>query len=347
MDSNKLRVNLEKLKKSIPKKPATYTPDFPVSIAESLQKYLRQRTISVMRSACWIYDSANWPLPLYVDPENIKIGYLNEIMFQKLGMNDFKYFDSFDSLQVARNEPHPIKPGVGAKIVWLLRYRKRKKLQYYDWMIVPIICRFFKVNNLDDFNLQLFDVNSNYFRTKIFINPILKNKYSLLQEIFDSFQKKNYASCICTLYPLLDFITRDYFETKKFSKDISMVNAVFKAAGFEFADIDNLKPGAPTKKYYDMLFAKKISPKAWEELAEQEYGLGFPGVALSSFLHFSYKYYEYYRSESIQTNFLNRHAIIHGASNQYGTKINAVKLLTYLYLMLELEPVLKIVFSER
>lgn len=348
MDSNKLRKNLEKLKNIIPIKPDTFTKNYPKNIRESLNKYLRQRTISIMRSACWIYDLSNWPLPLYIDPDNIKIGYLNEFMFTKLGMNDFRYFDLFGSLQHNKYEPYELKHGILTKTMWLLRYRQRKRLEYYDWLIVPILCKFFRITNIDDFNIELFETNIEYVKSKILNNVLLAEKQTVIKEIFNNYNHENYASCICTLYPIIDFITRNYFGSSKFSKDITSVNAMFKAAGFDLNDIDNLKPGAATAKFHRMVFEKKVTNKQWIEISDKnEYGLGFPGIALSSFLHFSYKYYEYYRTETVNNNYLNRHAILHGASNFYGTKVNAVKLFSYLYLMLELESVLKIVFSER
>lgn len=348
MDEKKLKVNLNKLKNLIPKKPQSFTKDYPKSIEESLNKYIRQRTISIMRPACWMYDKHNWPLPLYVDPQNIKIGYLNEFIFTKLGMKSFPYYDLFASLQYNTYQPYELKPRFRIRIMWLLRYGERKKLEYYDWLIIPILCHFFRITNIDDFNIQLFDINYKYFRLKVINNKLLSNKKGLIIEILDNYNRGNYASCICTLYPIIDFLTRQYFDTTKFDKDITSVNAMFKSAGFTLIDIDNLKPGAATHKFYSLMREKKITMEQANELSgKNEYDLGFPGIALSSFLHFSFQYYQYHRTDTVQTNHLNRHAILHGSSNDYGTKSNAIKLLTYLYLMLELEPVLKIVFSER
>ena len=73
--------------------------------------------------------------------------------------------------------------------------------------------------------------------------------------------------------------------------------------------------------------------------------MGLPGVALSSFLHFGAKYYDFYRNDTKVVE-LNRHAIMHGANDAFANKVNCIKLFTYLYLMLEMEPVLRIVFNE-
>jgi hypothetical protein len=178
-------------------------------------------------------------------------------------------------------------------------------------------------------------------------NDLLAAKKTILKDIFETFENKNYAACICTLYPLLDFVTREYFKTNKLDKDITSINGLFKAAGFDINKIDNLKPGAASSKAMQLMLNKKISHQEMSNMSlKEESKLGYPGIALSSFLHFSLKYYGHYRKDGKESDFLNRHAIVHGATVDYANKINAVKLFTYLYLMLELEPVLKIVFEE-
>ncbi|RBQ06703.1 hypothetical protein [Pedobacter miscanthi] len=348
MDSKKLKANLETLKKKIPKKPKTKLPVYPKNISESLQLYLRHRTIDVMRYACWIYDEHNWPLPLYVNPAKIKIGYLNEFMFTKLGMNDFKYFDLFGGLRLKIDEAFEMPRNIITRCMWLLRYHKRKKLEYFDYLIVPLICRFFGVTNISTFNIELFNENYDYLSLKIIENQILQEKRDIVKEIFANFKKGRYASCITSIYPILDFLTRRYFDTKDFGKDMVSVNAMFKAAGFGEQEIDNLKPGAATRKLMVLLTKNEISRAEYKVLSEKhEHGLGFAGMALSSFLTFSNQYYGYYRSEKGDADVLNRHSILHGANNDFGTKINAIKLITYLYLTLELEPVLKILFKNK
>lgn len=126
---------------------------------------------------------------------------------------------------------------------------------------------------------------------------------------------------------------------------------MFKSAGYSLYDIDNLKPGASAFKIqnafmWGFLSNDEVNNMHKERKEKEKPNLGLAGIALSSFLHFGAKYYEYYRTDNKEINFLNRHAIIHGAVDNYATKTNAIKLYTFLYLMLELEPVLKIVFNE-
>lgn len=81
----------------------------------------------------------------------------------------------------------------------------------------------------------------------------------------------------------------------------------------------------------------------------EETDFGIIGPALSSFIKFANIYYGYYieenETEEVQS-LINRHAILHGAISNFGNKVNAVKLITFLYLMLELEDVFNILLEE-
>jgi hypothetical protein len=80
----------------------------------------------------------------------------------------------------------------------------------------------------------------------------------------------------------------------------------------------------------------------------QETDFGLIGPALSSFIRFANIYYSYYKEdvEAKEIQLLNRHAILHGSISEFGTKTNTVKLITFLYLMLELEDIFEILLAE-
>lgn len=338
--------NISKLQKSIPSKPIEYTADIPFSINESLEKYLRTSTINNIRMASWILDSNGWPIPLYVDPKNIQIGFLHKIVLAKSNglYGNFKYYSMLGSLIVNSFQPSKISKTLMYRMFLLLH--PIKTVRYYDWFIVPIFCKAFKITNLSDIIVDLFEVNFKYYQTKIMSNKHLDSKQVNLSNIFSAYQSGNYASCISTIYPLLDFLTRLFLNVTNLTIGIGYINKIIKDAGFTLDEIDNLKPGAFTHKFLNKHGFDKIQEKEYSKLSKQhEYKLGLPGIALSSFLHFSSKYYADYRDESTKPNQLNRHAIIHGANTDCFTQENTVKLLTYMYLMLELEPVLKIVFE--
>lgn len=142
MDKRKLESNIEKLRKMIPKKPIHYTDDYPKTIAESLTKYLRSSTIWNIQASSYIYEKEGWPLPFYVNPNNIKIGYLNELMFVKFGIYDWIYYNLYLTLVYDRQGPYPIKPRFVHKIY--LAFKKKKKLVYYDWFNATLLCNFFR-----------------------------------------------------------------------------------------------------------------------------------------------------------------------------------------------------------
>lgn len=343
----KLRFNIPKLQKIIPAKPAKYTSDIPYSITESLEKYLRSSTVGTIRVSSWILDAHGWPLPLYVDPKNIKIGLLHKIVLGKSNglYGDFKYYTMFGKLIINTFEESKISKNLLYRLFVL--FHPIKNIKYYDWLIVPIFCKSFKITNISDIVIDLFDVNFSYFQSRVRSNKHLESKQLNLSDIFSTYQSKNYASCISTIYPLLDFLTRLFLNVTNLRIGISNINKVIAEAGFTLDEIDNLKPGAFTEKFFNKHGFGNKHEMDYDNLSKKhEYGLGFPGIALSSFLHFSSKYYAYYTDEGTQSNQLNRHAILHGANTDSFTKENTVKLLTYMYLMLELEPVLKIVFEK-
>jgi len=224
------------------------------------------------------------------------------------------------------------------------------KFQYYDWLYVPLLCNLFKITNIDDFVTDLFETNFSFIKDKFLNNPLLKEKIPIIESIIETYERKNWVACICTLFPLLDFLTRKYFNTTKLEKDITVVSSVFKKAGYNQKEIYDLKPSAISDYLSYLLLAKKITSKEMEAKFKQNDDkkpkLGLIGIALSSFLSFGKVYYDYYRQDNKDKSSLNRHSIMHGANDEFYTKVNAVKLITYLYLMLELEPVLKIVFNE-
>ena len=73
-----------------------------------------------------------------------------------------------------------------------------------------------------------------------------------------------------------------------------------------------------------------------------EEDLRLPGVYLASFVEFADRYYQWYKSAEIDSNTqLNRHAIIHCAS-EYWTQANAVRILIFLDLTIRLQRTLRI-----
>jgi hypothetical protein len=367
MDSKKLKINIGKLSKQMPGKPAQHTDDFPKSIGECFHKYLRQSTLWNIQAAAWIYEGRGWPLPLYVNPENIQVGKLHQAILGKWRIPNYKYFTSIAMLRLGKPIPtknifqrlRELKPITIVLLPLFLPYviikkglvliKKRPAPVYYHWFNAVIIAQFYLILDIDKMVIDLFNTNFEYYKEKVINNPLLQNKQLLLKDVFDTYQNQNYAACICSQFPILDFLTREVFNTNKLGRDITSINSMFKAAGYTLNDIDNLKPAGKAVKLNDLMMQKKLTKEEYDNIIKNDFKdemkLGLPGVALSSFLLFGAKYYDFYRNDTKVVE-LNRHAIMHGANDAFANQVNCVKLFTYLYLMLEIEPVLRIVFNE-
>ena len=161
---------------------------------------------------------------------------------------------------------------------------------------------------------------------------LLKGKESIVDSIRVTYNKRLFAACLPTLQGLLDFVMRSYFHTDHLNVSLqTMRNAFEKAAILP-------KHLAPGYGVWDL--NKESGSTILFPSVEQD--LRLPGVFLSSFVEFGSSYYAFYSSVDSNGVILNRHAIMHCAT-EYWTPGNAVKLLTFFDLTLRLERVLKIV----
>ena len=180
-----------------------------------------------------------------------------------------------------------------------------------------------------------------YFcKKKIFLawkaNSIFFNKYYLIDNIHKTYRKGYWYSCIVSALPLLDLVCRKYFKTRKLEKDITTIISIFRSSGVLARDV---KPG-----HIAWEVAKE---KGENEEISMERDLRLVGIALGSFLDFADVYYAYYRkTQSSSEGTINRHAIIHCATDDIWTKENATRILIFLDLTLHLEPVFDILLNE-
>jgi hypothetical protein len=184
-------------------------------------------------------------------------------------------------------------------------------------------------------------------------HSLLADKHSAIRELIIVYKEKKYNSCISIVFPLIDFIVRKFLGTSNFRYGVTNICKLFKECGFDFTSISQLMPNVAFSEYME----SKAPMKLFEILETQEYkdfskrieqfNLGIIGGALNSFLWFSNNYYSYYTEDMNASNIINRHAILHGSVNDFDNKVNAAKLLTYFYLLLELEPVLLILFDDK
>lgn len=316
INKEKLAINLKELKKRIPSKPKEYTAEHPKKIGEALKFYCNHRTVNGVQACTTNLNDDNWPLPLWFDPENVKVGFCNNFYYKK----------QYNSWPKAR---------------------KKRPLKEFQFFSVLIITHFFFKRSYDEIILEAFGANKKFAFHKLLSYPILISKTTVLKSIRRSFKDGNWTACICTLFPLIDFVTRKFLRTKHLSVDVHKICKLFAENGFSIETANELMPhftsvlsGEQGKPFFS-----KERDEWMQKMEETDFGL--IGPALSSFIRFANIYYSFYK-EDVETDnplLLNRHAILHGSINNYGTKTNTVKLITFLILMLELEPVFEILFT--
>jgi len=312
----KLLINLDILRRSIPQKPLSYTPDYPKNLKEAIHKYCNQRSVNAVQMATQHFGEQNWPLPLWVDPENIRIGFWNKYHYKK-------FYYSWKNV-------------------------KPFSMDIYTWYWAPMFRKMFYNCNFDDSILQAFESNLRYIQNKLQSNNLLELKKPLIDEVFVTYKRQHYLACISTLFPLLDFISRKFFKTKRLTVDVGVICKLFQQIGFGLDNFNRLMPHVFMMNTFQQKFEKKISHEEYEKQCNSviENDFGLIGAALSSFLQFANHYYGYYKEDGEESNIINRHAIIHGSVSYFGNRVNAVKLITFLYLMLELEPALVLLLND-
>jgi len=133
--------------------------------------------------------------------------------------------------------------------------------------------------------------------------------------------------------PLLDFLIRAYFGTDQLNVSIQTLRNAFEKASIFPKD---LQPGYAVWK-------GQQNPDEGNNVARSlEDDLRLTGVFLSSFVEFANAYYGWYRTDTNEPRVLNRHAILHCATD-YWTRNYTSKLLTFLDLALRLQRPLEVI----
>ncbi len=315
---DKLALNLKNLKSKIPVKPKTYTEEHPTTIKEALNYYCNRKTVNGTQFCTKDFNNENWPLPLWFEPSNVKVGFWNKLFYRR----QYKSW--------------------GKK-------RKFKKIKEFEFFFVITLNKYFFGRNFDKTLTEAFAVNSKNAFQKILLNPILQSKQIIFKSIIKSYKKSDWVACICTIFPLIDFVSRKLLKTSNLSTDVSKICKLFEQNGFPLENAGNLMPHTEFLSTFKsgQPFNSKERLEWFEKMSEYDFGL--IGCALSSFIRFANIYYSYYKEDQEAeggVTLINRHAILHGSINQFGSKVNTIKLLTFLYLILELESVFEILFAE-
>lgn len=317
----KFNENLENLRRRIPVKPKEYTTKHPKTIREGLILYCRQSTLNSLQMATKKLLDENWPMPLWFDPDDIKVGFWNKFYYKK-------QFNSWD------------------------KKTRFKKFRAFEYLEVPLLNFFFFKRSYDEAILEAFSVNFKYAFDQLLSNKLLLEKSEILESIKATYRKKNWVACISTTFPLLDFIARKILKTNNLRRDFKKIIDLFSKAGYNFNNATKLMPSA----HFSLLHMQSLEEgRPFDLMSEFEkhrkmfdFNLGIIGPPLSSFIYFGSTYYRYYteHNENKSDLTINRHAIVHGSANDFGTEINAVKMLSFLYLVLEMEEVFEILLAE-
>lgn len=308
--------NLNRLKSIIPQKPAVYTREHPRTIKEALRLYSNRRSVHSLEMATNYFNQQGWPLPLWFNPAKIKVGFTNRLLYRRF-----------------RNS-------------WGKKVKSNRFTPFEPLTVIVINHIAYKGINFDKKVLEAFETNYSYFKSNLLNNSLLSDKRELLEEALRLYKQKAWIGAILTIFPLLESVTRKLLKTTKLGSDVGKICKLFAANGFPLEYAHYLMPHAAVSlgAFKNDKFDRDEFERLMNETKDINYGL--IGPALSSFLHFSNHYYGYYKDEQNNVDIINRHAIMHGSVSKYGQELNVIKLFTFLYLMLELEPVFEILFQD-
>jgi hypothetical protein len=331
INHSKLERNLEALKKSLPPKPKAYTPDYPVTIAEALTKYANQKTVNLFGINVYNYTDHGWPVPLYINSQHIKVGFTNNIFNRKMKAETNKAF-------------RRLSPDKKFKKVTFWN----AKSNVWDCIGIPIMRNILRKDSVDKGVMEMFAANKSMVKNKFLSHAYLQGRQAQINEIFSAYRHQHWNACINSIFPLLDHVARQVLNSQRLQTDIQGLCKLFRFAGIDEKETDVFMAPTNAVMVWDKVRNGKMSKEEGEALQAKGYQhhLYLIGPALSSFLQFSNRYYGHYTTPADPGDPLNRHAIVHGSYSTFASHANVVRLLTYLYLTLELKPVFDILFKE-
>ncbi len=282
------------LSRKIARKPSSFRSRWAVSIDQSFDLYTNTSTVNLIQSINNMLAEENWPLPAYLNAK----GEIYRLSPLPGLINSLKSFIGLSRLVL---------------ILMSLNVGLNKKKTFDAHM--SNFSRFYAKDIFSDLKL----------------NPLLKEKRLIINEIEKAYRLRMWATCITTMVPIFDFVMRSYFGSQDLKISIQTLRDAFGKSGLKPKD---LKPGHAIWEARENPHKGNTFTKSIEE------DLRLPGVYLSSFFEFADRYYGWYESTDNPDALLNRHAIIHCSTGCWNEP-NAIRLLTFLDLTLKLENVLK------
>jgi hypothetical protein len=308
MTPEKLKNNLELLRKAITRKPERYGPDleFAFKFSDSFTKYTRNHMVHLILSLSEMLFEFKWPFPAYILELSAGKWGKYRLCFSVFAITFILKIKNFFLLLNSPLRTQPINSSIN------IEKKINDSMILYFWLYEKKIFEDWKRNH----NFQ--------------------DRAYLIDNIRICYKKGLWYACMAASFPLLDLLCRKYFNSDNLTKQINNIVKTFKDAGITSRDV---KPGHIA---WDVVKEQGMSA---DEASQTD--LRLIGIGLGSFLDFASIYYSYYREDKGITE-LNRHAILHcaAASSDLWTRENTIKIIIFIDLMLRLEAPLCILLKD-
>lgn len=206
MTPDKLQKNLEKLRRSIARKPSSYTDDYAKTINETFTKYTRTRTINFILSVNEVLLEYEWPFPVYTLGNRFAFGKFVVVASPII----FEFFPFKKQNTTIGNKNH--------------NNLSEQKIQV----------------DLDKLMTRHFYLCKRQIILSWKTNPIFLNKHEIIDDIYKTYTKKYWYACMVSALPLLDLVCRKVLNTPDLRKGIAALVTMFNKAGVH---AENVKPG--------------------------------------------------------------------------------------------------------
>lgn len=299
-----LLYNLKSLADRIARKPPEFDPRWAKLIIEAFSLYTRTSTVNYFVAFGDLFRESGWPFPAYLDLEN-------EIRRSNRAMGFVKW--PFSQLFSWRSI------NLSLLSLSLLRISDSQKQK----IIAQFLSRRFHKASKEVFAFWK-------------AHPLIQSKRQVISDLEKAYNAKLWGTCIPSILPLIDHVMRDYFQTDDL---LTSVGTLVKA--FQIANLtsESVKPGYVV--FWDNKYEKSDIVRVADSV---EKDLRLPGVYLSSFVDFAFRYYSRHITASNPEE-VNRHAVLHGDMN-YWSKAQTTKVLMFFDLVVKLEPVLRIIIGK-
>jgi hypothetical protein len=301
--------NLKSLTDRISRKPPQFDPRWAKSIIEAFSLYSRTSTVNYFVAFGDCLRESGWPFPAYLDLED-ELRHSNRASgFVKWPFPFYQLF-SLPSIYLRL-----------LNLQCLQRIPESNRQQFIDQFLSR---RFHKASK------------------KVFAfwkaHPLLQSKREVISDLEKAYNAKLWGTCIPSILPLIDYLMRDYFQTDDLRESIG---TFVKAFEINKLAPESLKPGYGVA--FDITENGSVPAQGRRVADSVEKDLRLPGVYLTSFVDFAFRYYSWHTTASIIED-VNRHAVLHGDMN-YWSKTQTTKVLMFFDLVVKLEPVLRIIIG--